>query len=362
MLVSGAGGYQGRATLAATLVRQPGLRGVGSLRLTFRTMLNNYRRALRRGVLAAAMLFVAGLMPQAAGAEELAKVKLALNWKPEPEFGGFYQAKVSGAYAAGGLEVEIVPGGSGTPTVQMVDNGRAEFGIVSADELVTLRAKGGDVVALFTVYQTCPQALMTHADRPVSSLKELIESPGTVAWQAGLPYVQHLKKTYDASRLTEVPYTGGLPFVKSTDFAQQCFVFSEPLIARQKGLPAKTFLIADSGYDPYTCVVVARGDYVRKNEPLVRKMVAAVKRGWQEYLKDPAPANDVMKKLNPAMDAALFADAAKAQEDLILPKGADPATLGTMTTARWKQLIDQLVTYKVIASPIDAEKCHLPAK
>src|SRR5580658_3061259 len=76
-------------------------------------------------------------------------IKLALNWKPDPQFGGFYAAP----YQKYGLEVEILPGGAGTPTVQMVGAGSAEFGIVSADELVVARSKGNDVVALFAVYQ-----------------------------------------------------------------------------------------------------------------------------------------------------------------------------------------------------------------
>ena len=38
------------------------------------------------------------------------KVKLQLNWVPEPEFGGFYAARESGAYAKNGLDVAIMGG------------------------------------------------------------------------------------------------------------------------------------------------------------------------------------------------------------------------------------------------------------
>ena len=210
------------------------------------------------GVLAVAGAVI-GASAVEASSNQPAKAKLALNWKPEPQFGGFYAAQLTGAFARHGLDVEILQGGSGTPTVQMVDAGRVDFGIVSGDELVSLRAKGGDVVALFAVYQTNPQGLMTHEKRGIKSLKQLLESPGTVAWQAGLPYVAHFKKQYDLSKLRQVPYTGGLPFLKDDGFAQQCFVTSEPLLARQQGHAVSTFLIAESGYNPYTTVLVARG-------------------------------------------------------------------------------------------------------
>ena len=51
------------------------------------------------------------------------KIRLALNWKPDPQFGGFYAAP----YQAHGLDVDILPGGAGTPTIQMVGAGSAEL-------------------------------------------------------------------------------------------------------------------------------------------------------------------------------------------------------------------------------------------
>src|SRR4029453_2026893 len=85
------------------------------------------------------------------------KVSIALNWVPEPEFGGIYAAREGGAFAKHGLDVDIKPGGAGAPTWQQVASGKAEFGVASADEVVIARASDADVVALFTIYQTCPQ-------------------------------------------------------------------------------------------------------------------------------------------------------------------------------------------------------------
>src|SRR5918993_515284 len=81
------------------------------------------------------------------GGDAGGKVKLQLNWKPEPQFGGFYAAQEAGSYKKQGLDVEVVPGGVGTPTVQMVGAGSVEFGVVSADEVLIARARGNDVVA-----------------------------------------------------------------------------------------------------------------------------------------------------------------------------------------------------------------------
>ena len=111
------------------------------------------------------------------------KIRLALNWKPDPQFGGFYAAP----YQAHGLDVEILPGGAGTPTIQMVGAGSAEFGVVSADELIVARSQGNDVVALFAVFQNNPQGIMVHASRKLKNLGDLLKSGGTLALQRGSP-------------------------------------------------------------------------------------------------------------------------------------------------------------------------------
>src|SRR5438105_4722688 len=84
------------------------------------------------------------------------KVTLTLNWVPEPEFGGIYAGKVSGTFAKNNLEVQIIPGGAGTPTWQLVAANKADYAIASADEVTIARAKAIDVVAIFATYQTCP--------------------------------------------------------------------------------------------------------------------------------------------------------------------------------------------------------------
>src|ERR1700691_4277889 len=132
------------------------------------------------------------------------KIRLALDWKPEPEFGGFYAA----SFSKHGLDVEILPGGAGTPTVQMVGAGSAEFGIVEADELVLARSKGNPVVGLFAVYQNSPLAIMVHAERNLTSIGDVTKD-GTLAVQQGLPYVQLLEKQYGFQHVHVVPSPGG---------------------------------------------------------------------------------------------------------------------------------------------------------
>ncbi len=221
---------------------------------------------------------------------------LALNWKPEPQFGGFYAAQVAGYYEQNNLDVKIIEGGSGTPTIQMLLAGKVDYAIVSADEVIIAHARGGsDIVAVFATYQINPQGIMTHAKRGFKSIEEVMHSDGVLLWQSGLPYAQYLKKKYAPLTVMTAPYLGGIGnFQNDPNVAQQCFITSEPLTAAAAGLDVKTFLVADSGYNPYTSVLVTSRGRWQKSPAEVKSMVDAVRSGWNSYLQDPASTNTAM--------------------------------------------------------------------
>ena len=143
---------------------------------------------------------------------------------------------------------------------------------------------------------------MVHPERGFKSLGDVFNSPGTLAIQSGSPHALFLQKQFPGYKVTFVPYAGGIAtFLTDRNFSQQCFVTSEPLIARRKGKPAQSFLIADAGFNPYGTVVIARRQYVAKNQKQTRDLINTVREGWIEYLRAPEPANNTMVKLNRAM-------------------------------------------------------------
>src|SRR6185369_13309004 len=111
-----------------------------------------------------------------------------------------------------------------------------------------------------------------------------------------------LKKKYGFDRAKIVPYDGGVArFVADKDFAQQCFVTSEPIAAKQKGSDPQVFLVADEGFNPYVAVVITRRALFKEQPDRVRAFARATQEGWRAYLDDPAPANAAMGKLNTSM-------------------------------------------------------------
>lgn len=290
--------------------------------------------------------------PLAAFAAE--PVKLALNWKPEPQFGGFYAASLTKADEKRGLKFEILEGGSGTPTVQMLANGKVDFAVVSAEEIIinNERNPGNKVIALFATYQVNPQVILCRREKGFTSLKQVFESNVTLAMQSGLSYAQYLKAKYPKAKARIVPYAGGISnYVSDVNFCQQGFATSEPLLADKAGKPAKAFLVADEGFNPYTTVLAVREEMLSEKPEIAQKAVDAVRDGWSAYVNNPAETNKFMARLNKAMDAETFERSATAQAQLI--HTTDP--LGHMTSERWEQLAKQLKDLKVIKNVPPAE-------
>jgi NitT/TauT family transport system substrate-binding protein len=293
------------------------------------------------------------LLAQQAGSAQ--PLVLALNWKPEPQFGGFYAAQLRGYYEDNTLDVKIIEGGSGTPTIQMLAAGKVDYAIVSADEVVIAHARGAtNIIALFATFQISPQAIMTHTERGFKSIKEILHSDGVLLWQSGLPYSEYLKKEYAPITVFTAPYLGGIgSFQNDIKVSQQCFISSEPLTAVAAGLKINTFLVADSGYNPYTTVLVTSRERWEKSPSEVKGMIAAVRSGWNNYLENPGATNSAMQNLNKAMSAHTFLQSAQAQQSLI--KTDTTTHVGEMTLVRWQTLGEQLLDLKIIQKPVSAK-------
>ncbi len=283
---------------------------------------------------------------------------LQLNWKPEPEFGGFYAAQLDGLYQRHRLDVVVRPGGPGTPTPDMLGAGTVDFAIIGGDEIIRARANGNKLVALFAVYQIDPHAIMTRASRGFTSLADVFAHEGTLAIERGLPYADFLEKKYGFQKLRIVPSPFGDLSLYRTDpnYSMQVFITAEPFAAKKIGLEPQTFLIADSGYNPYMTVLATSESYLHSHPKIVNEMIAAVREGWRNYLADPIKTDQFMGTLNPTMSQETFAAAAQTQKSMIETKDATP--LGSMTLDRWQTLVQQLTELKAIDKPIDAKNIY----
>jgi NitT/TauT family transport system substrate-binding protein len=288
-----------------------------------------------------ALAAFAGCQSEPPRSAERPAVKLALNWFPEAEHGGYYAAQVHEYYKGHDLEVQILGGGPNAPVIKLVATGKVEFGVTNADDVLIARSQGAPVVALMAPYQVNPRCIMVHAESGIDRIEDIRNM--TLALSQRPAFSHYLRKIYPFENVRIVPYPGNVvQFLSNPDFAQQAYVFSEPFVARKHGADPKTLLVADVGFNPYASVLITAESTLEKSTEVARKMTAASVAGWRHYLQAPARANQEINKLNPEMDVEILGFGASESLPLIAGDVARSGGVGAMSLERWETLARQL--------------------
>jgi NitT/TauT family transport system substrate-binding protein len=281
----------------------------------------------------------------------LVPVVLQTDWYPQPEHGGFYDAKMRGFYKDEGLDVTILPGGPYVNSAPMITTGKAQFAMGSSDYTLQSIENGLPFVAVMATMQHDPQALMVHENSPVHKFEDL--DGHAVAVRLGIStYFDYLVKRYHLKNVREIPATYSVAnFIQDPGYIQQIFVTSEPFFCRKAGVPVRTMLISSTGYDPYRVVLTSR-DFLAQHPEVVEKFVRASIRGWRDYLQHADDVNAAIGKLNPAMSTGQMQFSYEALRDQHFVDGGGP-DLGRFDPARWMSMYQQLTDLKVLSRPFD---------
>lgn len=272
------------------------------------------------------------------------KVRVQLNWFPEPEFGGLYAAQARGFFADEGLDVELLKGGPDVPAPQMVASGSVEFAVVAAPQLMTLRARGGNATAVFSTFQKYPRGILVRADGGYEDLESFWKSDGKLMAQDGLAFIKWLKKKYGKPELSFVPYGGSLaPFISNSVQGMQCFATAEPVQLEMDGVQTRVFLLADEGYNPYVALIAVNDKVLEERPEMVNRFVKALRRGWDAYLATPEKTNALIKSLNPDLKSKVLELATVRLADFVQSDVTREHAPGWMVEERWETLGKQLV-------------------
>jgi NitT/TauT family transport system substrate-binding protein len=316
-------------------------------------------RALTMGLLAC----LAALSPARAQAT-LDKVSFGTNWVPEAEHGGFFQAVADGTYKRYGLDVTIVPGGPNDNNRMLLISGKLDF-FMAANTLMSFDAVANKVpvVTVAAMFQKDPQVFLTHPESKVTKLEELKPLTLFVSKEGISSYFQWLKSEYGFSEKNVRPYTfNPQPFIATPQSAMQGYVTSEPhAVEKAAKFKPGIILLADYGFNTYSTLIETRSELIDKKPDLVQRFVDASIIGWYHYLYgDNAPANALIKKLNPEMTDDLLAfSLAKMKEYGIVDSGDTLREgIGAMSDEREASFFDKMVRAGVVKPDIDFRKAY----
>src|ERR1700676_2014718 len=316
-------------------------------------------RALTAGLVAVVM----AILP--AGAQTaLDKVSFGTNWVAEAEHGGFFQALADGTYKNYGLDVTIVPGGPNDNNRILLIAGKLDF-FMAANTLMSFDAVANNVpvVTVAAIFQKDPQVFLTHPESKITKLEDLKPLTLFVSKEGISSYFQWLKSEYGFSEEKVKPYTfNPQPFIPDKQSAMEGYVTSEPFaIEKAAKFKPGIILLADYGFNTYSTLIETRGELVDKKPDLVQRFVDASVIGWYNYLYgNNAPANALIRKLNPEMTNELLAySLAKMKQYGIVDSGDTLRDgIGAMTDARAASFFDKVVRAGVVRPDIDFRKAY----
>jgi NitT/TauT family transport system substrate-binding protein len=306
---------------------------------------------------------VAGLLAGAALTASLAparaadKVTFLTSWFAQAEHGGFYQAKATGLYEKAGLDVTIKMGGPQVNGSQLLLAGDADFMMGYDIQVLKGREQNLPLVTVASSFQFDLQGIMTHDD--VADLAALKGRPILIAGSSRTTFWPWLRTKYGFPDDQIRPYTFNLqPFFADKTVAQQAYPSSEPYQAAQQNEKAKFFLLADSGYPPYGSTIVTTEKMIAEKPDVVARFVKASLEGWRDYMKDPAPANVLIKADNSKMTDGQLAFALEKMKEMKAIDRGDAATLGVgiITAERYGKIYDFLVTGGLLDPKVDWHK------
>ena len=223
-------------------------------------------------------------------------VRLAPDWLPNTNHLGFYVAQGLGYYAEEGVQLEVLPfDGEAMPNRKIV-SGETDFGLMPHQSIISMRARGVDVVSVAALIQPNTTTLAVRVEsgieRPAQLAGKRYASFGT---EFEAPMVEYLIR-YDGG-------TGGPVRVNAQklDILQALFGGEidvawgfyawEGFQAELAGHQLRHFFVAEHGVpNEYFPLLFTTRSLAEREPELVRAFVRATGRGYRFAAEQPDTA------------------------------------------------------------------------
>lgn len=295
-----------------------------------------------------------------------AAVSLQLSWTHEYSSAMFYAAEKNGHFAAQNLQVSLVEGGfNDQGYIQPIDEvvaGSSTFGLASATSLIEARAQGKPVVAIASVLQRSPLAIISLADRGIARPGDLIGRSVSVADGGALQMYHSILSSQgiDLAQVEVISRTsfGIDPLLSGEIDSLVAWVINEGVQVREAGREPTFILASDYGVDTYDFVIFTTEQVINERPAEVERFLRAVLQGIEDVIADPAQGAAYAVAYNPKLDQAGQEQRLNATIPLINPPGT---RLGEMRPDIWEFTQQMMIGEGSLERPIDLNTVYTMA-
>ena len=273
------------------------------------------------------------------------RVSLALDWFPNSNHVGVFEAIAQGYFIEAGLDVNVYTPADPSSILKLVGAGRDEFGISYQPDLLLARSEGIPVVSVISIVQ-----------HPLNSLMTLGESglvrPGMLAGKKvgypGIPLNEGLLATMlesDGSSIDEIALIDvGFDLVPAllsgtVDAVLGAYWTHESILMELEGHSVNIMRMEDWGVpDFYELILVTSESNLSERADLVKKFVQAFRKGFEFAEVNPQDSVTTLIEANPE---TINEPLERKGVDLLQPLWTDGvSTFGWQDGERWEHFSD----------------------
>ncbi|MGZ6649971.1 MAG: ABC transporter substrate-binding protein [Solirubrobacteraceae bacterium] len=280
-----------------------------------------------------------------------------LDWFPNADHVGIYQALADGDFEKAGLNVHIqVPSDPALP-LKLLEAGKTDVAISYEPEVMLARDKGEALVSVAAIVQEPLTSIVSIGSKHIRTAADL---RGKRVGEAGIPY-QHaflttilahahvpagsVKEINVGANLIPAMLSGGVGATLGSYWNYEAIqlqrMHNHPKVIRmdQVGVPT---------YDEL--VVVARKSTVVDHPDELRRFVQALGRGYGAVRRDPQAAVNNLVKANPGLDAGVQLASVKATLPAFFPSDASKPW-GWQSASQWNAFGQWMLDQHLISNP-----------
>lgn len=315
--------------------------------------MRNVATSIAMVVLVFVMAACSSNQPAVEPTTELPEVSIQLSWIHEYSSSVFHSAEKNGRFAEQGLNVNLVEASFDVEAIEEVIEGRADFALSNSASLIRARAAGKPVVAVASILQRSPLAVISLPESALKRPQDLVGQTISVTDGGARAVYNTLLHTQDidSDTVNTIPRTtfGVEPLTTGEVDGMVAWTINEGVAVEELGFDPQYILMSDYGVDMYDFVLFTTEAMIEEKPEVVRGLVNAVRAGTQDVVANPAQA---IKHTLTYNDDLVETEQLHRLEATIPFINVPGKTLAGMDAEVWQFTHDFLMQQGLLAEPI----------
>jgi putative hydroxymethylpyrimidine transport system substrate-binding protein len=292
-----------------------------------------------------------------AAGSHLQPLTLLLDWFPNADHVGIYQALAEGDFTRAGLDVHVeVPANVADP-LELLAAGKVDAAISYEPEVMLARNQNLPLVSVAAIVQEPLTAIVSIGSKHIRTVADL---RGKTIGDAGIPYQHAYLETIlaragiPASSVREINVGDNLvPAMLSgrVDATLGAYWNYEAIELAQMGKHPNVIRMNQVGVPTYDeLVVVVRASTLESRPAYIRRFLQALARGYESARAHPAAAVANLVRANPGLSRRLQLASVRATLPAFFP--SDPTRpWGWQDPAQWNAYGQWMLSHHLISNP-----------